>query len=227
MRPYSDLIAFHKEVTMLHSRTQVRHVYDPLLRALHWAIALSVVALIATSQLAEAFEHGPYEDTIWNLHILAGYGLTVALVTRLLWGLVGPASARWQDLWHPATWKDSLKNLRLPSAHRVGHDPLASLAYLFAYGVIALMVVSGLGLAASEFQAGPLASWLGNAGWVEDAMEDPHEFGFALMLGFVGLHMAALVFHQLRGERVAQSMVTGKQYLDAQSIESERGVQHD
>jgi cytochrome b len=227
MRPYSDLIAFHKEVTMLHSRTQVRHVYDPLLRALHWAIALSVVALIATSQLAEAFEHGPYEDTIWNLHILAGYGLTVALVTRLLWGLVGPASARWQDLWHPATWKDSLKNLRLPSAHRVGHDPLASLAYLFAYGVIALMVVSGLGLAASEFQAGPLASLLGNAGWVEDAMEDPHEFGFALMLGFVGLHMAALVFHQLRGERVAQSMVTGKQYLDAQSIESERGVQHD
>ena len=42
------------------------------------------------------------------------------------------------------------------------------------------------------------------------------------MLGFIGLHLAALVFHQLRGERVAQSMVTGKQYLDAES-----GVQHD
>jgi Ni/Fe-hydrogenase 1 B-type cytochrome subunit len=34
--------------------------------------------------------------------------------------------------------------------------------------------------------------------------------------------MAALVFHQLRGERVAQSMVTGRQYLEA-----EKGVQHD
>ena len=125
-------------------------------------------------------------------------------------------------LWHPATWQAGLKNLRLPRAHRVGHDPVASLAYLFAYGVMALMVVTGLGLAASEFQTGPLAAWLGNAGWLEDVMEDPHEVGFVLMLGFVGLHMAALVFHQLRGERVAQSMVTGKQYLDAKPE-----VQHD
>lgn len=207
---------------MLHSDTQPRRVYDPLLRALHWTIALSIVALIVTSQLAEAAEHGPYETTIWNLHILAGYGLSAALLARLLWGLIGPTSARWRDLWHPAVWKDSLKKMRLPSAHRVGHDPVASLAYLFAYGVMALMVVSGLGLAASEFQTGPLAPWFGQAGWLEDMLEDPHEVGFALMLGFVGLHMAALVFHQLRGERVAQSMVTGKQYLDAQS-----GVQHD
>ncbi|HSJ79686.1 MAG TPA: cytochrome b/b6 domain-containing protein [Thiobacillus sp.] len=206
---------------MSHSKTQSRRVYDPLLRALHWAIALSVVALIASSQLAEVFEDGPLETATWNLHILAGYGLTAALMARLLWGMVGPASARWQDLWHPATWKNSLKNLRLPSAHRVGHDPVASLAYLFAYGVMALMVVSGLGLAASELNTGPLAAWLGNAGWAEDVMEDPHEVGFALMLGFVGLHMAALVFHQLRGERVAQSMVTGKQY------DAEGGVQHD
>lgn len=202
--------------------THVRRVYDPLLRALHWAIAISILALISTSQVAEAFEHGPYEDTIWNLHILAGYGLTAALLTRLLWSLVGPASARWRDLWHPAVWKGSLKSLRLPSTHRVGHDPIASLAYLFAYGVMALMVVSGLGLAASEFQAGPLAAWLGNASWLEDVLEDPHEIGFAMMLGFIGLHMAALVFHQMRGERVAQSMVTGKQYLDVES-----GVQHD
>lgn len=207
--------------------TQVRRVYDPLLRTLHWSLALSILALVVTSQLAEVFEHGPWEDAIWNLHILSGYVLSVALLTRVLWGLFGPASARWRDLWHPAAWRDALTRLRLPSTHRAGHDPIASLAYLFAYGVMALMVVSGLALAAGEFNTGPLAAWLGNAGWLEDAMEDPHEAGFALMLGFIGLHMAALVFHQLRGERVAQSMVTGKQYLDAQAVEAQRGVQHD
>jgi len=211
-----------KEVIMVQSNTQIRRVYDPLLRLQHAAIALSIISLIVTSQLADWFEHGPYEDTLWNLHILSGYVLATSLLTRLLWGLVGPASARWRDLWHPAVWKDSLKNLRLQAAHRVGHDPIASLAYLFAYGVMALMVVSGLGLAASEFQAGPLAGWLGNATWLEDVLEDPHEAGFVLMLGFIGLHMAALVFHQLRGERVAQSMLTGKQYIDAESE-----VQHD
>jgi cytochrome b len=210
-----------------HSSAQPHRAFDPLLRALHWVLALSIVGLIATSQLAEAFEHGPYEETIWNLHILAGYVLTSGLLARLLWGLVGPSSARWKDMWHPAVWKDSLKNLRLPRAHRVGHDPLASLAYLFAYGVMALMVATGMGLAASEFQTGPLAAWLGGAAWLEDVLGEPHELGFALMLGFIGLHMAALAFHQLRGERVAQSMVTGKQYLDAQCVDAERGVQHD
>ena len=44
---------------MSQSNIQSRRVYDPLLRILHWAIALSVVALIISSQLAEAFEDGP------------------------------------------------------------------------------------------------------------------------------------------------------------------------
>ena len=202
---------------MPHSSSNPHRTFDPLLRLLHWVIALTIVALIATSQLADWFEHGPYETTLWNLHILSGYALTASLMARLLWGMVGPASARWRDLWHPTAWKDSLKNFRLPAAHRVGHDPIASLAYLFAYGVMALMVVTGLGLAASEFQTGPLAAWFGNATWLEDLLEDPHEAGFVLMLGFISLHMAALVFHQLRGERVAQSMLTGKQYHPAES----------
>ena len=205
-----------------HSLTHPQRVFDPLLRVLHWVIALSIVALIVTSQTAEWFEDGPYEKTLWNLHILTGYVLSAGLLTRLLWGVVGPISARWRDMWHPAVWKDSFTKLLLPTQHRAGHDPIASLAYLFAYAVMALMVGTGLGLAASEFQTGPLAGWLGNMPWLEDVLGEPHEVGFALMLGFIGLHMAALVYHQIRGERVAQSMVTGKQYLDVES-----GVQHD
>jgi cytochrome b len=206
----------------MHATTQAPCVFDPLLRALHWTIALSIVALIATSQLAEAFEDGPYEGAIWDAHIVVGYVLSATLLARVLWGLVGPRSARWHDLWHPRVWASSVKNLHLPGLHRTGHDPLASLGYLFAYAVMALMVVTGLVLAGSEFQSGPLAHWIGGAGWLEDLAEDPHEFGFALLLGFIGLHLTALVFHQMRGERVAQSMVTGRQFLDAN-----RGVRHD
>lgn len=209
---------------MTPQSTRPLRVFDPLLRILHWTLALSIVALVATSQLAEAFGHGPKEELMWNLHILSGYVLTAGLLARVLWGLVGPANARWHDLWHPATWKASLTKLRLPEAHRIGHDPIASVAYLVAYALMALMVVTGLGLAAGEFQTGPLAPWLGGAKWVEDALEDPHEFGFTLMLGFIGLHLAALVFHQVRGERVAQSMITGKQYLD---LDAENEVRHE
>lgn len=79
--------------------------------------------------------------------------------------------ARWRDLLHPAVWKDNLGKLRPPAAHRVGHDPIASLAYLFAHAVMAFMIVTGSGLAASAFQAGPLAGWLGNAAWLEDVLK--------------------------------------------------------
>lgn len=207
---------------MTASNTVSHRVFDPLLRLLHATLALAILALILTSQLAEWFEEGPYEDTLWNLHVLSGYTLAISLTVRLLWGMMGPKSARWRDLWHPAQWKTSLKKLRLPDTHRIGHDSLASLAYLFAYGVMILMVVTGLGLAASVFQAGPLASWLGQATWLEDVLKEPHEVGFVLMLGFVGLHLVALVFHQMRGERVAQSMLTGKQYRAIEDAPADR-----
>lgn len=187
-------------------------VFDPLLRLLHWGLALCVVLLIATSQLAEVFEHGVAEDTMWSLHILSGYGLALTLLARVLWGLVGPASARWRDLWHPAVWHHALLDRRRPRTHRIGHDALASLAYLLAYGIMVLMILTGLVLAASEFNAGPLAGWPADMTTLADWLEDPHEFGFGLMLGYVGLHLAALVFHQSCGERVAQSMISGRQY---------------
>lgn len=206
---------------MSATKLSPHRVYDPLLRTLHWTIALSVVTLVATSQLADAFEHSAAETTLWNAHLVTGYVFVAALLARLLWGAVGPASARWSDLWHPAAWRD-LFRLHLPVSHRAGHDPVASLGYLFAYLVMAVMAVTGIGLAAIEFEAGPLVPWLAGAKGFEDLLEEPHEAGFALLLTFIGLHLAALAFHHWRGERVAQSMITGKQYLDP-----EQAIRHD
>ena len=192
-------------------------VFDPLLRGLHWILAGSILTLIATSQLAELFEDGPLEDALWQSHIFAGYVMAAALGARLVWGVIGPEAARWRDFWHPAAWRGMLKG-RWPASRR-GHDAAASLGYLAAYAVMALMVGTGLGLAAIEFQAGPLSSVLGGARGLGDLFEEPHEFGFALMLGFIALHLAALVVHQWRGERVAQSMVTGRQYHESEGAE--------
>jgi cytochrome b len=189
-------------------------VYDPLLRSLHWGIVGSVVALIVTSQLADLFEDGPLEEALWQWHILAGYVLTSVLAARLLWALVGPESARWRDLWHPAAWRGMLR-LSWPAKRR-GHDAAASLGYLLAYGLLAMMTLTGLGLAGVEFGAGPLGASLNGSHWIGELLEEPHEAGFAALLAFIGLHLAALAFHQWRGERVAQSMVTGRQYEAAE-----------
>jgi len=189
------------------------HVFDPLLRLVHWWIVLAVVALISTSQLAELFEDSGAEDLLWQWHIVSGYCLAAGLMVRVLWGLVGPSTARWSDLWHPSAWAGMASSLRWPRRRR-GHDAMASLAFIVFYLIVTMMVCTGLGLAATEFDTGPLASVLGGMRRLEDLFKEPHEAGFVLILLFIGVHLAALVFHHHRGDKVAQSMVTGKQFIE-------------
>lgn len=203
---------------------QRRKVYDPVLRIIHAWNALCVLGLVATALLAEAFEHGALEDRLWQFHILAGYGLAAGLAGRLAWGLVGPRSARFADMWHPAVWKQAARTLRPPVSHHYGHNELASLAYLAVYALLGLMAVTGLALAAIEHGAGPLSPWLFDSVWLEDFFEEPHEAMAWLVGGFLVLHFAGLIYHE-RIERVptARSMLTGYQYRPAAREEASHG----
>lgn len=186
-------------------------VFDLLLRGLHWWIALSCLTLMASSQLAALVRFSAAEARFWEIHLGAGAALCAGLLARLAWGVAGPWSARWRDLWHPRIWA-GLLHARLPATARRGHDGVASLAYLLAYLLMLVMTVSGLVLAGAEFDRGPLAEYPALLFALEPWIELPHQLGFWLLAGFVCLHLSALIFHRLRGERVAQSMVTGFQY---------------
>jgi len=189
-----------------------RRVYDPALRVLHWWNAAAIVALLATGWGSELFEHGAGERVVWTIHVYAGYGLIVGLVARLTWGLVGPRHARLADMWHPQAWRGLLTRLRLPADHRWGHDPLASAVYLAVYGMLAVMAVTGLALAATELEMGPLAGGLLDQVWLAKLFEEPHEFLASFIAAFIVVHLGALWVHQrFGGVPVAQSMWTGVQ----------------
>lgn len=186
-------------------------VYDPLLRLIHAWNALAIVGLAVSAQLAEAFEHGPWEDVVWDMHIQTGYALIGGLAARLLWGFVGPAPARWSDLWHPRAWAAMLRG-RFAFPPRFGHDVRASAAFLAVYAVLLGMAATGLALAAVEHGVGPLAAALADAEDIEHAVEEVHEAGFALVLGFIALHLGALAVHRFVFRApVDQAMVTGIQ----------------
>lgn len=190
-----------------------RYVFDGLLRFIHWWNALTILLLIATALISEAFEHGPLERTLWQSHVFLGYGLIGGLVARFVWGLVGPQSARFSDLWHPHTWLQTLRTWRLPAVRRSGHDPLASLAFLLVYALLLIMVGTGLSLAAIELDMGPLAAQLGDAAGLKKLFKEPHEVVFNLIWLFIAVHSGAVMFHQWRGRmRIASSMLTGYQY---------------
>jgi len=190
-----------------------RKVYDPTLRLMHAWNGIAVLGLIATALLAEGFEHGGSEERIWRIHVLFGYGLTVGLTARLVWGLLGPQSARFRDMWHPSVWKRALLSLRIPASKRYGHNELASAAYLAVYLALGFMVLTGLALAAIEQGSGPLTPWLFDAVGLKEVFKEPHEAIAWLVGGFVCLHFAGLYYHE-RIERIptARSMLTGWQY---------------
>jgi Ni/Fe-hydrogenase 1 B-type cytochrome subunit len=188
-------------------------VYDPILRLIHLWNGLAILFLMTTIWLSELFEKGVGEDTLWQLHIYIGYALVVGIVARLAWGLVGHRSARFSDMWHPAAWWDAVRHLNLKSKPRLGHDALASGAYLLVYLLLTVMAISGLGLAAIEHSMGPFNAWFGDMAWLEDLFEEPHEFIYYLLMGFVVLHIAALIWHENKDKTpLAQAMVTGYKY---------------
>lgn len=190
-----------------------KNVYDPLLRLIHATLALSVLGLAATgwgSGLVE--DNRALETQVWEVHFLMGKVLAVTVAVRVVWGLVGPLHARWKDLWHPQAWLGVLRG-RWPTARRFGHDVMASATYLALYGLLGMMVATGLGLQSVEHGTGPLGTWLLDRVTLGGWMEEPHEVGAAAAMGFFALHLLGMGWHVVRERRpVFRAMATGQQF---------------
>ena len=77
-------------------------------------------------------------------------------------------------------------------------------------GVIALIVATGLVLFEDDgFISGPLASLVSED--VSDEAEDLHELLFNVLLGLIGLHLAAILYYRLvHRKRLVRAMITGQ-----------------
>jgi len=198
----------------METLTYRRHkVYDPVLRLIHAWNGLVILFLMATVWLSELFEKGVGEDTLWQVHIYLGYALVLGIVARLAWGIAGPQHARFSDMWHPAAWWNAVRHFNLQATPRFGHNQLASGIYLLVYTLLAVMAVTGLGLAAIEHSMGPFNSWFGDMVWLKELFEEPHEVIYSILMGFVVVHIAALIWHERKDRApLAQAMVSGYQY---------------
>ena len=167
----------------------------------------------ATGWVLKAMEPGTARGLLVHGHIVLGYALIASLVMRLAWGLWGPPHARMGALWHPTAWLYALTGKVRTRQSGYGHDPMASLAYLVLYGMLAVAALSGLALAGIRYDLGPFAGilfddlqWLGAGRLVHDLVL----FGAT---AFVGLHLFGMVKHERQtGLPVAQSMISGYQY---------------
>ena len=169
-------------------------IWDLPTRLFHWTL----VALIALSWWT-AEEH---ED---DLHIWSGLAVLSLLIFRILWGMFGSSTARFANFIRGP--KAVLGYLR-GTWHGIGHNPLGALSVIALLGLTAVQV--GLGLIASDedgLMQGPLASLVSTD--TSEAALDLHDDLFDVLLVFIGIHVAAIIFYKLRGKSLLRPMITG------------------
>jgi len=122
---------------MTETTTSARRRWDPIVRITHWSIALAVLANAVVTEEGS----GP--------HIWVGYGLAAILGLRLLWGLVGPAEARFSAFWpSPRKALAHLRDIRTGKVvHHTSHNPLGAMMVYAIWGCLLTIIGTGIAMA--------------------------------------------------------------------------------
>lgn len=166
-------------------------VWDPLVRVFHWSLAGGIALAWITAEESERW------------HEIIGWAVLGLVAVRLLWGLVGPRSARFLSFVRgPGAVLGYAARAAGGHAERhLGHNPLGG------WMVVALLLT---------VTATGLTGWLmsGGAGLGEDAVEMLEEVHEALangMLALVALHVVGVIWSGWQhGENLVGAMFTGR-----------------
>jgi cytochrome b len=174
-------------------------VWDLPVRLVHWLLA----GLIAFSWWSVKNHH-----TDW--HIWSGCAVLTLLIFRLLWGFVGSSTARFASFVRgPLALRDNLRG----RWSGIGHSPLGAISVLAMFLAVAVQVALGL---VSEDEdglyTGPLYRLVSTD--TSDNARDLHELWFNVVLAFIILHVAAIIYYRLRGRKLTKAMITGRAALD-------------
>ena len=146
-----------------------------------------------------------------NVHIWAGYAVSLLIGFRLLWGLVGTRNARFTSFVRSRRVViQHLKGmLAFKTPHYLGHNPVAAVMVLLLLSSITLVAFSGVIMIAGEGQ-GPLAHTMFSS-WNGKWLEETHEFLANFTLLLIVTHVSGVIFSSLlEGENLARAMLTGR-----------------
>lgn len=182
--------------------------WDGLVRVTHWGVAAAVVA---NSVLVA--EGG-------GVHVWIGCAAAGLFAARIVWGLIGPAPARFTAF--PPNPAAAIRHVGDIVAGRrrdhPSHNPLGALMVWALWAMLALVVLSGIALRQSELASvtipgakaiGALYPGLTGEGG-EELWEDVHEAAANLLFLLAALHVAGVVFETRRmGRQVVRAMIGG------------------
>jgi len=177
------------------SRTRARirdmPVWDPLVRLIHWSLALTILL------------NGAITEEESKMHEWVGYVALGLVGTRLLWALIGPPQARFSAF--PPSPARALRYFRaVLSGDRtvhLSHNPLGALMVYNLWLTVIALGVSGYMMTTIRFFG---------IDWVEDV----HELAFDWLLLSIALHVAGVAFDSWRsGVSLVRSMINGRKRI--------------
>jgi len=181
-------------------------VYDLPTRLFHCLFAGLFITAFAIAKTTDD------ESTLFSYHMLAGLSIIFLLVIRIIWGFIGTTYARFSSFkLNPYELLRYFKDIIVSkTSFYLGHNPASSYAAV-------IMFVCAVGLATSGI--------LMSTGGESDTLEELHELLANVFLITVILHLAGIVFHNLRHrDSLWSSMLDGnkKTDSDAQGIADSR-----
>ncbi len=163
-------------------------VWDPFVRVFHWSLVVAFAIAYVTG------------DELEWLHLVSGYVVAALIAARILWGFVGPETARFSSFVKgPRVVLAFIKkSARLEAPRHLGHNPAGG-----AMIVALLLVLVGLSV------TGHMTTL--DAYWGSEVLEEVHEAFAHLALILVGLHVLGVAVASLEhGENLVRAMVTGR-----------------
>jgi cytochrome b len=162
-------------------------VWDPLVRAFHWALAASFAVAWLSSENSD------------SLHNAAGCGAGALVALRVVWGFLGPRYARFaQFVRSPDTVVAYLRAIKDGSERRyIGHNPAGGAMIVVLLVAMATTAVSGWLLTTDAF-------------WGSTLLQHVHSLLAHGVLALVVVHLAGVALASLRHhENLARAMVVG------------------
>ncbi len=179
---------------MPKQKTVVR-IWDLPTRLFHVALALCITGAIVTVKLG-----GNWMD--W--HVRLGIATLALVVFRILWGVLGPRYARFASFY--ASPLRVWAYFKTPSK-QAGHNPLGAWSVFGMLGVIGWQGLTGLFANDDILTQGPFAANVSTA--LSERLTGLHQFNETFLYAIIGLHMAAILFYTLKGQRLIMPMIHG------------------
>lgn len=174
-----------------HSGARSLAVWDPLVRLIHWSLAITILlnALIVD------------EDS--KFHLWIGYVAVGLVAVRLVWGVVGTKYAKFSAF--PPNPVASFQQLtvffRRDDPVHISHNPLGALMVYNIWATVIIIAVTGYAMGTTQFFG---VEW----------MEDAHEMAFIWLLVSIVLHVGGVVFDTWRsGVPLVRAMIDGRKRI--------------